>query len=326
MFQLARIARIARIELVARGFIALGLLGAAVGTASACSASSSPVAGGAGGPDSGPGTTVGDGGGPGVEGGPAVDGGGGGDVPSAIILVTQTQTASGVAVSVVAELFASASILGCTSTPVAGCFAGTCPMVDNLPPRSSLNGGTLTVTGTGVASPAMLTYGQPTPGVGVYSSVKAQTKFYNGGDALSVSGAGGAELPSFAAQTVVAPNDIVLTAPACGTSLAPAPCPDVDRSKDATVTWTGGGAGKVSVTYITDTDSATKTLTCFFDALAGTGTIPSAGLMTLDPPSAPGFSGKVFIYPMGLKTFMVGTLLTAFEVQGTSHSGTFTTR
>jgi hypothetical protein len=278
----------------------------------------------------------GDGGGsPGdAAGGGGRDGGGGGAgtaAPPAIILVTQLTTGatattpSSVGFSVAAQLFAS-SARSCTTTPVGGCFASSCPSGGNGGPRSSLNAGTLTVTGTGASSPASLVYGPtPSPGISGYATVRGQTKFYDPGDTLSVSGGGGADVPSFAAQTLVAPADIVLTAPACGTALSGGPCPDVDRTKDAIVTWTGGGAGKVSASYITTTDNGLKSVTCFFDEGAGTGVVPAAALTMLDPASAPGFSGTVFIYPMSLTTFTVGTLPVAFEAQGSSYTGSFVT-
>ena len=49
-----------------------------------------------------------------------------------------------------------------------------------------------------------------------YLPVSANALFLDGGDMVSASGAGGANLPAFGPQTVVAPDDdIVLTSPAC---------------------------------------------------------------------------------------------------------------
>lgn len=304
MFQIARIIRTG----ISARFIALGLLGIALEAGSACSTSSAPVPGG---------------------GGPGSDGGAGAGTPLGSVLVTQAVTGSVANFGIDAVFLSSPVALpaGCTTTPVAGCVAIRCPdITPELPDLSTLNAGTLTVTGTGVSSPATLTYGAgPIPGTSGYSPVTAPTKFYNSGDKLSVSGAGGADLPAFAAQTLVAPNEIVLSAPACASPLDGGACTDVDRSAGATLAWTGGGAGQVAVTYITDTDSGTKTLSCLFDALPGAGVVPSAALMMLDPASAPGYHGQEFINPVSSKAFMVGTLAAVFTVQGTAVTGTFTT-
>jgi len=319
MFQIARVTR----TRISARLIALGLLGIALESSSACSTSSAPAPGGSPGPDAGPGGNGGDGGGPGT------DGGVGAGTPLGFVVVSQAVTGSVASFDIDAVFLSSPVALpaGCTTTPVAGCLAIRCPDVTpQLPDQTTLNAGTLTVTGTGVSSPATLTYGPgPTPGINGYSTVTALTKFYNSGDTLSVSGAGGADLPSFPAQTLVAPNEIALTAPACASALDGGACTDVDRSTDARLAWTGGGAGQVTITYLTGSDSGTNTLSCVFEALPGAGVVPSAALMMLDPASAPGYYGQEFINPVSSKTFMVGTLAAVFTVQGTPVTGTFTT-
>jgi hypothetical protein len=147
-------------------------------------------------------------------------------------------------------------------------------------------------------------------------------KFYNAGDAVSVSGTSGSDLPAFSA-TVVSPNDIVVTSPA--SACASGACPDVDRSTALTLTWTAGGAGTVAADFRTAPDTSESALTCTFDAVAGTGTIPSAALMKLDVGPAPNFSGHMDIYPIDSKIVMVGTVATLFGVQGGTLAGTFTT-
>ncbi|MDB5219376.1 MAG: hypothetical protein JWO86_7303 [Myxococcaceae bacterium] len=267
-----------------------------------------------------------DGGGPGVDGGGGDGGGGDGSVStgagSATIFVSQLVTSSSTQVGVSAQFYPSAPTpAGCTIGMVAGCTVTSCPPGNGVL-RSSLNAGTITVTGTGASSPASLTFGPlGDAGVDGYSSVRAQTRFYNGGDVISFSGAGGPDLPAFTTQTVVAPNDIVLTAPAC----ADVKCPDFSRSADATLTWTGGGAGQVSITYITTTDTTYKTVSCNFDAQASTGTVPTAALMMLDVGTDPGYSGVEVIGPIDSKTIMVGTLPTMLFVQGSGTEGFFTT-
>lgn len=306
----------------------IAVVGTCAGTAgllacsSATSNGTSPGADGGGG--DGAQVSNADGSMPRLDGGP---GGGDGQVSGTtgqgFILVTQLVTPSATQVSVVAGFNAVAPTpAGCTKTMVAGCMATSCPDVMGVL-RSSLNAGAITVTGTGPSSPAILTFGPLGGDAGVdgYKGLNAQSRFYNDGDMLSASGAGGPDLPAFAVQTLVAPNDIVLTAPACANVM----CTDFPRSKDVTLTWTGGGAGKVGVTYITDTDNGSKTLSCSFDATAGTGTVPSAALMMLDVGTAPGFAAFEYITPNNSKTFMVGTLPTLFEAQGKLVEGSFTT-
>lgn len=310
--------RAALITIASTCFATAGLL-----ACSSATSSGAPAGGDGGGSGDGQTSNV-DGGGPGVDGG----GGGGGDgsvstgAGSSSIMISQLATPSAMQVMASAWFYPSAPTpAGCTIGMVAGCTVTSCGHAERVV-RSSLNAGTITVTGTGASSPATLTFGPlGDAGVDGYSSVQATTRFYNAGDVISFSGAGGPDLPSFTAQTVVAPNDIVLTAPAC----VDVKCPDFSRSADATLTWTGGGAGQVSITYITSTDTTDKTVSCSFDAKAGAGTVPTAALMMLDVGTAPGFSGVEVIYPADSKTIMVGTSATLLLVQGNGVEGFFTT-
>lgn len=106
-------------------------------------------------------------------------------------------------------------------------------------------------------------------GGGVHSDpgVGGTTAFFNGGDTVSMTGAGGPGLPAFGAQTIVI------------------------------LWWTGAGAGKVAITYITNTDDGSKTLSCSFDALAGT--VPAKALMMLDVGTAPGLTGHEYAAQRG---------------------------
>jgi hypothetical protein len=134
------------------------------------------------------------------------------------------------------------------------------------------NAGDVTVTNAmGDAGALVATYGA-VRGVMAYPSLDAAIKFFSGGDMITATGAGGADLPAFGAQTVVAPSDI--TVPAC-TSM----CPDVDRSKDLIVTWTGGGAGNVDVFLQARSDTGPFiAIACRYAASAGTATVPTAVL------------------------------------------------
>ena len=233
------------------------------------------------------------------------------------VLVTQSPTGFHVVASF--NPASAATTAGCLVTTVGPCIATACPDVMGVA-MASLNAGAITVTGTGPGSPVTLSFGtKGDGGLAGYPAASGQTAFYNAGDPVSASGAGGADLPAFNA-TLVAPNEIAVTSPAC----AAGACADVDRSMDATITWSGGGAGRVTVAYVTGTDVGTKLLSCSFDALVGSGTVPSAALMKLDPPGAPNFFGQVLVNPIDSKTIMVGTLPTLFGVQGGTFGGTFT--
>lgn len=189
--------------------------------------------------------------------------------------------------------------------PVATGDAGAVPIT-----RNGLDAGAIKVTGAG-ASKATLTYGPITQTTfSDYAMVNGQTPFFTGGDSVSVTGAGGPDLPAFPAETVVAPSAIVLTAPVCTL----AGCADVDRTKDMAVSWTGGGAGKVTVTLETLAPDSVTILTCDFDAAAGKGTVPLATLALLGKAGDPNISGVEGFSASNKKDFTVGDIPTSFEL------------
>ena len=73
-------------------------------------------------------------------------------------------------------------------------------------------------------------------------------------------------------------------------------------------------------------DERRCSVSCRFDALTGTGTVPSAALMMLDSASSLGFYGQEIINAIDTKTSMVGTFPAELDVQSTPIEGTFTTR
>ncbi len=190
---------------------------------------------------------------------------------------------------------------------------------------NTLNAGTITIAGgTGDAGAATLTYGPQVVGPYMfngYKSVTSSLQFFAGGDMLTATGAGGADLPAIPTQTVVAPSDITVTAPACTGST----CPDVDRTVDLVATWTGGGAGKAFFTYESLSDRFAVIVSCNFDASAGTGTVPAALLAHLEKAGDPNIAG---VFGIGVTnetpSFMVSDIPTKFEVQGGGISGTLT--
>ena len=205
-----------------------------------------------------------------------------------------------------------------TSTTIGDCTATVLPTPPApdagtpMPqPPKLLNAGAITVAGAGIPASVVLEFA-PIKGAGFsnYAEAMGDSAFFAGGDTLTVSGAGGPDLPSFAAQTLVAPSGIKLTSPSCS-----AGCPDVDRTNDLVVSWTGGGAGKVTVTFETISDTALVLLECKFAAAGGTGTVPTALLQKLEKAGSGGVTGVALITPNNEVTFPVGDALTTFHVQ-----------
>jgi hypothetical protein len=177
-----------------------------------------------------------------------------------------------------------------------------------------LDAGTITVTGAG-ASKAVLTFGAisaQTTQQG-YAGVSSQAQFFSGGDTITVVGGGGADLPAFAAQTVIAPNDIVLIAPVC----AGLEC-DVDRTQNLSVAWTGGGAGKVRAAFETVGSTSSGTVFCTFDAAIGMGTVPIAALAALGDTRDGSTTGVEIFGSLNETTFTVGGVPTTFSVQSSA--------
>jgi hypothetical protein len=166
----------------------------------------------------------------------------------------------------------------CTASTIGACLVSACTISDTADAGApaggaTLNAGTLTITGAGT-SKATLTFGTVSPSSTQrgYAGVSGDTQFFSGGDSIVLVGAGGADLPAFAAQTVIAPSAVVLTAPLCSGLV----CADLDRTQDLAVAWTGGGAGHVKASFETIAANATGSVFCTFDAASGTGTVPTA--------------------------------------------------
>jgi hypothetical protein len=198
----------------------------------------------------------------------------------------------------------------CTTTST--CSVCVIPVTDaGVPaPRNGLDDGAISVTGVG-ASKATLTYGPIAhTTISSYSQASGDAPFFKGGDAVSVSSVGGADLPAFGAETVTAPSDIVLTAPAC----AAVGCDGLDRTKDLQVTWTGGGAGTLEVIIETVATDAVAEVTCNFDAKTGAGTVPSSMLVKLGNSDIANISGVETFIATNKKDFTVGDIPTTFSL------------
>jgi hypothetical protein len=202
----------------------------------------------------------------------------------------------------------------CTTTTSGACIASLCTSssADAGPdapiPDNGLNAGVIDVTGAGTAK-AELTYALvPMTMISTYKSVSAAARFFTGGETLTVTGAGGPDLPAFAKQTMTAPSKLVLTAPVCGAT----GCSDVDRTKDMAVTWTGVSEGKFTVTLETIGTDAVSIATCSFDAKSGKGTVPKAVLALLGTAGDGTTTGIETFIASNSTEFMVGKLPTTF--------------
>lgn len=201
---------------------------------------------------------------------------------------------------------------GCTTTATGPCTISLCGVPGSGgggTPGKASNAGPITISAP--ATSAVLTF-MPFGTSGAYGQMTGMSAFFAGGDMVSAVGAGGPDLPAFPMQTVVAPNDITVTAPACTPG-----CPVLDRTMDYVVTWTGGGAGTVDIDVQSGTATSIVNIVCTFTAAAGTGTVPTALLTQLAKAGDPGITGGVFVTPSNHVTFKVGAVDTTMNLTAT---------
>ena len=209
----------------------------------------------------------------------------------------------------------------CSTTKLGACSASVC----DYPPgttgdpgavyASSVNVGPIRVaSAAGAITLSYAPLGAPDGGTyGSRYSASGSTQFFKGGDSITISGGGGAGYPDFS-ESVIAPNDIVITAPDCS---GPSGCPDIDSTTDRVVSWTGGGAGKVVAFLSLTADRRVVNASCTFDAAPGTGTIPAAMLAKLRG------GGSASFLPSNEGHFKVGTADTTFAILGSSGGALF---
>lgn len=144
---------------------------------------------------------------------------------------------------------------------------------------SSLDAGVITITGGAqsvtLTADATKQYGSVTSGV---------APLFDGGETLTVSAAGSADLPAWSG-TVVAPAPADFTAPSFDGNLS------ILRSSPLSVAWTGGGAGRVRffvATVETSSGQTTRTVSVSCEAPASMGamSVPAAALGRLSPTGA----------------------------------------
>ena len=308
-------------------FVALAAFAALASTASvACTVTTNDSAdGGARGSDGGIGTD--DGGG--ADEGSAADGGGsssgdGGANAMGSINVGQSVTGASVRYDIGASFgkFGAPASGGptCTSKKIGSCTALVCDNIGGdagAPPNiTTTSAGDITITSSGGAS-VVLSFDGATKR---YASKTGATAFFAAGDTLTATAAG-ADVPAFGGKTVVAPAEIVLTAPTCtGTQ-----CDPIDRTMDLAVTWSGGGAGKVQFTLEALGASKLSTVSCYFDASAHAGTVTAEALSTLLVVDGTSVQGIEIVFPVNEMKFTAGDYPVTFSAQTTGTEGFFTT-
>ena len=115
------------------------------------------------------------------------------------------------------------------------------------------------------------------------SAPSSQNEFFSGGETITVSSAGGADLAAFSG-TITAPADPVITAPAWSAPFGGSP-----RNSDLRVSWNGSGASMVVVALLNVNvnpagPAGGNAVTCVFPD-TGSGTIPSAALSLMSSTS-----------------------------------------
>jgi hypothetical protein len=105
-----------------------------------------------------------------------------------------------------------------------------------------------------------------------YETFMTASPLFAGGESVMFTAAG-AGVPAFS-KALAMPAKATITAPA-----KPSQYLTVNRGASYTVSWTGGGSGQIQVAF--NSQLADQRLFCRFDASAGSGTIPSAALATL---------------------------------------------
>jgi hypothetical protein len=155
---------------------------------------------------------------------------------------------------------------------------------DDLGLQPYASAGKITVGGLmvmGMAMPVELTVMDMGMFAGQYNTFQTFMPMFAGGEALTVSAAGG-EVPAFSGQ-VTAPAQPTVTAPAMPNGTA-----TISRSKDLSFTWTGGSGQLHFVMTVQPAMGAPSGLDCSWGVGDGSGTIPAAALQMMPAGSGQG--------------------------------------
>ena len=118
---------------------------------------------------------------------------------------------------------------------------------------------------------------------GTYAQTDSTYALWNGGETLTVSGAGGL-VPMFSATVTAPALNAQLTAP---TAPTPGAALNIARGTDLTLRWTGAGNTTLDLTLGNNPGAGSySSVTCSFPASAGSATVPAAALATV--PAGPG--------------------------------------
>jgi hypothetical protein len=316
-----------RFNFVGMGLVTLGLAGFLFGCSSSSSGSGDDGGGttgkkdAAGGDDAGKGGKGKDAG----KGGKGDDAGGGGDdagsgeqTTSSIVVrgTPATDGGAGDVAGAVANIdLRHTSGLVCKPPTTSGaCQIQNCAPIltaQDAGPLINSNAGTITVTGE-TGSPEVLTFDSSTK---TYTAT-TNTLPYSPCDVFTVKASGGA-FPAFSGKSGAAPSLVTLTAPMPSTGALGIATYAIDTTKALTWTWTGGSAGAQLIFTV---EAANDILTCSFDAMAGTGTIP-ADVVAMFPIGTP----SLIILTSSTKTLSAGGSSVLFIVGlGVGGIGEFT--
>ncbi len=174
--------------------------------------------------------------------------------------------------------FWQATSSACTERTVGPCDVLRCNLADGgTPPVTELSAGTIDIGGgtssatLAPASDSSYAYGGNLP-------------TYAAGDSITVS-ASGAAIPAFS-TSVAFGSPISITAP--GLSGAPV----IDHTKDLAITWTGGGSSHVLVAISESVPDRSVFITCVFDEVSGSATVPAGAVSDLEVATLGSGSGQ----------------------------------
>jgi len=210
--------------------------------------------------------------------------------------------------------------LKCATSSVGSCRIQECDVV-SLPQDGGFpvvpSAGNITVKG-GKLGPTGVTL---TPNAwGAYQGEPVLSQLFASEDTLTLE-ATGAEVPAFSGQSVKAPSDIQVTAPAFS-NLGSTKFP---RDSDLDVVWTGASFGDVLVT-VTSVHMRVRavTLSCTFQGSSGSATIPTTALGKLDRVDGNTITGAIGILPRTEARFNAGAWNIAFRVTAMGNGGFYT--
>jgi hypothetical protein len=169
----------------------------------------------------------------------------------------------------------------CMTTPSDGCTVTVCQSVGGpAKSLSFLDDGTLHVAVNGAEQVAVpYRHG---PGATGYSITSGTTVLFVGRDRIALHSDGGADLPAFQDVSVIAPDAITLTAPACSPGQSQG-CPPILPAHGLPIAWSGGGVGQVLASIYAAGSEQTVAIACAFAPTLRAATLPTDALSEGSP-------------------------------------------